>query len=127
MLAATFPVEYGTAVLILRDGETILRKGYGLADVELGVPIAPEMVFGLGSVAKQFTAMAVLMLADEGKLALDRGIAAYLPDYPTQGQPITIERLLTHTGGIRSGISAGAARGGTQQYFGRGSDCPLQG
>jgi len=102
MLAATFPVDGpGAAVLVLRDGEVILRKGYGLANVELGVPMAPAMVFRLGSVAKQFTAMAILILADEGKLALDDDITTYLPDYPTQDQTITIEHLLTHTGGVK--------------------------
>lgn len=102
MLTTTFPADGpGAAVLVLRDGEIILRKGYGLANVELGVPIAPEMVFRLGSVAKQFTAMAILLLAEEGKLALDDDITTYLPDYPTQGQTITIEHLLTHTGGIK--------------------------
>ncbi|MCB0182926.1 MAG: beta-lactamase family protein, partial [Caldilineaceae bacterium] len=102
MLAAVFPDDGpGAAVLVLRDGEIILRRGYGLANVELSVPMAPEMVFRLGSVAKQFTAMAILMLVEEGKLALDDDITAYLPDYPTQGQTITIEHLLTHTGGVK--------------------------
>lgn len=102
MLATAYPADGpGAAVLVMRNGEIILRKGYGLANVELGVPIAPAMVFRLGSVAKQFTAMAILLWADEGKLALDDEITAYLPDYPTQGQTITIEHLLTHTGGVK--------------------------
>ncbi|MEZ4735044.1 MAG: serine hydrolase domain-containing protein [Caldilineaceae bacterium] len=102
MVAAAYPDDGpGAAVLVLRDGEVILRQGYGLANVELGVPIAPEMVFRLGSVAKQFTAMAILILAEEGKLALDDEITTYLPAYPTQGQTITIEHLLTHTSGVK--------------------------
>jgi CubicO group peptidase (beta-lactamase class C family) len=95
------PDAPGAAVLVVRGGEVILRKGYGLANLELGVPIQPEMVFRLGSVTKQFTAMAILMLSEEGKLALTDDITKYLPDYPTHGQTITIEHLLTHTGGIK--------------------------
>ena len=102
MVATAYPADGpGAAVLVLRDGEIILCKGYGLANVELGVPMAPAMVFRLGSVAKQFTALAILILADEGKLALADDITTYLPDYPTQGQAITIEHLLTHTGGVK--------------------------
>lgn len=102
MLAATYPADGpGAAVLVMRDDEIILRKGYGLANVELGVPIAPEMVFRLGSVAKQFTAMAILMLSEEGKVALDDDIIQYLPYYPTHGATITLENLLTHTSGVK--------------------------
>lgn len=102
LLAGVFPSDApGAAVIVVRDGKVILRKGYGLANIELGVPIAPEMVFRLGSVAKQFTAMAILMLSEEGKLALSDEITEYLPDFPIHGQTITIENLLTHTSGVK--------------------------
>jgi D-alanyl-D-alanine carboxypeptidase len=96
------PDAPGAAVLVMKDGMPLLRKGYGLADLELGVAIRPEMVFRLGSITKQFTAVGILMLVKEGKLALDDEITRFLPDYPTQGQRITVENLLTHTSGIRS-------------------------
>lgn len=94
--------EPGAAVIVVRDGKVILRKGYGKANMELGVPIEPDMVFRTGSITKQFTAAAILMLAEQGKLSLDDDITKFLPDYPTKGQKITIEHLLTHTSGIKS-------------------------
>jgi D-alanyl-D-alanine carboxypeptidase len=92
----------GAAVIVTQNGRVIFRKGYGLANIELKVPIRPEMVFRIGSVTKQFTTVAVLMLVQEGKIALDAEITDYLPDYPTHGEKITIEHLLTHTSGIKS-------------------------
>jgi len=96
------PDEPGAAVIVRKDGKTIFRKGYGLADLELGVPVAPDMIFRLGSITKQFTAVSVLILAQEGKLSLRDEITKFLPDYPTQGRKITVEHLLTHTSGIQS-------------------------
>jgi CubicO group peptidase (beta-lactamase class C family) len=94
--------EPGAAVIVVRDGKVVFRKGYGKANLELGVPVEPDMVFRLGSITKQFTAVAILMLAEQGKLSLDDDITKFLPDYPTKGQRITIEHLLTHTSGIKS-------------------------
>jgi len=102
MAAIYKPGEPGAAVIVRKDGRTILRKGYGMADLELGVPISPDMVFRLGSITKQFTAMAILLLAQEGKLGLQDEITKFLPAYPTQGKRITVEHLLTHTSGIQS-------------------------
>jgi CubicO group peptidase (beta-lactamase class C family) len=94
--------EPGAAVIVTQNGRTVFRKGYGLANVELRASIRPAMALRIGSVTKQFTAVAVLMLVQEGKLALDADLTTYLPDYPTQGEKITIEHLLTHTSGIKS-------------------------
>lgn len=94
--------EPGAAVIVVRDGKVVLRKGYGRANMELGVPIEPDMVFRTGSITKQFTAVAVLMLAEQGKLSLEDDVTKFFPDYPTKGQKITIEHLLTHTSGIKS-------------------------
>jgi D-alanyl-D-alanine carboxypeptidase len=103
MLAASYPPsEPGAAVLVVKDGDVLLRKGYGMADLELGVPIEPDMAFEIGSVTKQFTAAAILMLAERGQLRLDDDVTRHLPDFPTQGRKITIEHLLTHTSGIPS-------------------------
>ena len=103
LLTETYPAgEPGAAVLVVQDGKPVLRKGYGLANVELGVPIQPDMVFELGSITKQFTAAAILMLAERGQISLSDDVTKYLPDYPTHGRTITIEHLLTHTSGIPS-------------------------
>ncbi|HEX6086544.1 MAG TPA: serine hydrolase [Thermoanaerobaculia bacterium] len=101
--AKAFPADRpGAAVLVMKGGQPLLRKGYGLADVEQGTRIAPESVFRIGSLTKQFTAVAILQLVEGGKLALTDPITKFIPDYPTQGKTITIEHLLTHTSGIRS-------------------------
>ena len=97
--------EPGAAVLVMKDGEVLLRKGYGLADLEQGIPIEPDMVFRIGSVTKQFTAAAILLLEEEGKLSVEDDLRKHLPDFPDLSigeRVITIEHLLTHTSGIRS-------------------------
>jgi CubicO group peptidase (beta-lactamase class C family) len=100
---AAYPANApGAAVLVMKDGAALLRKGYGVADIELQVPISPDMIFRIGSVTKQFTAAAILLLEEEGKLSVGDDIRKYLPDYPTEGRTIRIEHLLTHTSGIRS-------------------------
>ncbi|HVC33548.1 MAG TPA: serine hydrolase domain-containing protein [Chloroflexota bacterium] len=96
------PNEPGVAAIVARNGQVIFRRGYGLANVELGVPITPELLFRIGSVTKQFTAVAILMLAEDGMLSLDDDLTRFLPDYPIRGQTITVEHLLTHTSGIKS-------------------------
>jgi CubicO group peptidase (beta-lactamase class C family) len=96
------PGEPGAAIIVRKDGRTVFRKGYGMADLELGVPVTPDMVFRLGSITKQFTAVSILILAQEGKLGLQDEITKFLPDYPAQGRKITVEHLLTHTSGIQS-------------------------
>ncbi len=103
ILTEAYPAtEPGAAVLVRDHGKVVLRKGYGLASVELGVPIVPEHVFEIGSVTKQFTAASILLLAERGKLSLSDPITRFLPDFPTHGETITIEQLLTHTSGVPS-------------------------
>lgn len=102
LVARDYPPDGpGAAIIVVKDGRTLLRKGYGLADLELKVPVRPNMMFRLGSVTKQFTAALVMMLVEEGRLALDDEIGKYLPDYPTQGQRITLQHLLAHQSGIK--------------------------
>lgn len=96
----------GAAVIVTRDGKTILRKGYGLANVEQKLAMQPDMALRLGSITKQFTAVAVLLLADQGKLSLEHDIARYLPAFPADGKHITIAQLLNHTSGVASYTSA---------------------
>ncbi|MEH6436227.1 serine hydrolase domain-containing protein [Massilia sp. DD77] len=101
LVAARFKPELpGVAALVLKDGKPLLRKGYGMASVELGVPVRPEHVFRIGSTTKLFTATAILLLADEGRLALDAPVARYLADAPPQWSKVTLLHLLTHTSGI---------------------------
>ena len=92
----------GGAALIVKDGIILYRKAFGLANLELGVEMKPEHVFRIGSITKQFTACAILKLAEEGKLDLQDDITKYIEDYPGHGHTITIEHLLTHTSGIKS-------------------------
>jgi CubicO group peptidase (beta-lactamase class C family) len=102
-LAAIYPAgQPGATAIVVKDGKVVLRKGYGMANLELGVPMSPDMVFELGSVTKQFTAASILLLQERGKLRVEDDITKYLPDFPTHGQTITIENLLTHTSGIPS-------------------------
>ena len=96
------PQEPGASVIVVKDGKVIFRKGYGLANVELGVAVEPDMIFRIGSITKQFTAVAILMLEEQGKLSVKDEITKYFPDYPTQGKKITVEHLLNHTSGIKS-------------------------
>ena len=92
--------EPGGVVLIAQRGKVIYKKPFGFANVELEVPMKEEMVFNIASITKQFTAVAILQLMELGKLSLQDEITKYLPDYPVNGQKITIENLLTHTAGI---------------------------
>jgi len=90
----------GLALAIVRDGKTIKSLGYGLANLELDVPVKPETIFQTGSVGKQFTATAVMMLVEDGKIHLDDPIRKYLPGSPATWKNITVRNLLTHTSGI---------------------------
>jgi CubicO group peptidase (beta-lactamase class C family) len=103
LLSAQFKAdEPGATALIAHNGQVIYKKAYGLADVELSVPMKRDNIFKIGSITKQFTAVVILQLMEQGKLSLQDEITRYIPDYPTQGNKITIEHLLTHTSGIRN-------------------------
>jgi CubicO group peptidase (beta-lactamase class C family) len=92
----------GATILVAKEGKPIYRKAFGKANLELNVPMTPENVFELGSITKQFTAVAILMLMEQGKLNLSDEITKFIPDYPTHGRKITIHHLLNHTSGIKS-------------------------
>ena len=91
------PGDPGATLIVTKDGKTLLRKAYGMADVASDVRMKAGATMRLGSITKQFTAVAILMLAEEGKLAISDPITMFLPDYPTHGKTITIEQLLAHT------------------------------
>ncbi|MDM7922122.1 MAG: serine hydrolase domain-containing protein [Pyrinomonadaceae bacterium] len=90
----------GVSLAIIKDGKPVIVKGYGLANIEHNVPVKPETIFQSGSVGKQFTAFAVMLLVDEGKIGLDDNIGKYLGEVPPSWAKITIRHLLTHTGGM---------------------------
>ena len=94
--------EPGCAALVAEKGQIIYNKAFGMANLELNIPMQPDMVFRIGSITKQFTAVAILQLMEQGKLSLQDDITKFIPDYPTQAYTITIEHLLTHTSGIKS-------------------------
>ena len=90
----------GIAIAVVRDGKPARVRGYGLANIELEVPVTPDTIFQSGSVGKQFTAAGILLLAEEGKLKLDDPLALHFPSAPASWHRITIRHLLTHTSGI---------------------------
>jgi CubicO group peptidase (beta-lactamase class C family) len=89
------------SIAVVRDGQVVKAAGYGLANVELDVPARPETVYQSGSVGKQFTAMAVMLLVEEGKIGLEDPLTKYYPKAPGRWKKITIRHLLTHTSGIK--------------------------
>ena len=92
----------GAAVIVTDDGRTVYAAGQGLADVAAGRPIAPDTVFRLGSITKQFSAAIMLQLAAEGKVSLDDKLSKFFPDYPLPGADATVAQLLNHTVGVQS-------------------------
>ena len=92
--------EPGGAVIAVLNQEIVFKKGYGIANMEMKIPIKPDMVFQIASITKQFTAVAIMMLSDQGILDIDKDFRTYLPDFPIKRYPITIKHLLTHTSGI---------------------------
>ena len=91
----------GGVVGIFMDGRIIYSKGYGVANLDYDIPITPQSVLRIGSISKQFIAMCIAILAEQGKLSFDDDIRTYLPEMPDYGNQITIRHLLHHTSGIR--------------------------
>jgi len=98
--------EYGQfngSILVADQGKVIYEKGFGMANMEWGIPNGPDTKFRIGSITKQFTAALILQLVDEGKIKLDGRLSDYLPDYRKDtGEKVTIHQLLNHTSGIPS-------------------------
>jgi CubicO group peptidase (beta-lactamase class C family) len=91
----------GCSVGVFRDGAIRYARGYGMANLELGVANSPHTVFDVGSVSKQFTAMSILLLQKDGKLDIDESVRKYVPELPAYADRITLRELLSHTSGIR--------------------------
>ena len=92
----------GVSVGVRQGGETIVAKGYGYADLENDVRATEHTVYRIGSITKQFTATAIMMLVEDGKLSLDDELTTFLPDYPANDNTVTVRHLLNHTSGIKS-------------------------
>jgi CubicO group peptidase (beta-lactamase class C family) len=91
----------GCAVGVYQNGAITYSKGYGSANLEYGVPITPNTPFISGSVAKQFTAAAIALLVEQGRLSLDDDVRKYIPELPDYGKRITVDHLVHHTSGLR--------------------------
>lgn len=103
MLSGQFKTnEPGVTVLVARKGQIIYKKAFGMANLEYNIPMQVDNIFRIGSITKQFTAVAILQLMEQGKLNLQDEITKFIRDYPVHGHKITIEHLLTHTSGIQS-------------------------
>jgi CubicO group peptidase (beta-lactamase class C family) len=92
----------GAAIAVIRNGRVVKTEGYGLASVEFNVPATKETVFEIGSVSKQMTAAAIMLLIEEGKINPDEKISKYLPNTPDAWKNVSVRNLLTHTSGIKS-------------------------
>ncbi len=90
----------GAAVLVLKDGQPVFRRGYGLAVLEDGTPVSPATNFRLASVSKQFTAAAILLLAEDGALSIDDPLKRWLPELPAVADAMTLRQLLSHSSGL---------------------------
>jgi CubicO group peptidase (beta-lactamase class C family) len=101
----------GCAVGVAVGGKPVLMKAYGMADLEHDVPNTPDTIFESGSVAKQFTAMAIMLLVEDGRLSLDDQVRKHVPQLPDYGVPLTIRHMLTHTSGLRDWGSVAAIAG----------------
>ena len=101
----------GCALGVFRDGKIVYARGYGMANLELGVANSPQTVFDIGSTAKQFSAFAIQLLVRDGKLSLDDDVRKWVPEIPSWGKTVTIRHLLHHTSGMRDYIELMSLQG----------------
>ena len=95
------PTSPGCALAVIKDGQIVYKRGYGMADLDHDIAIKSDTVFHVASVSKQFTAMAILLLAKQGKLSLDDEVRKHIPELRDFGHKVTIRHLLHHTSGLR--------------------------
>ncbi|MBS1648284.1 MAG: beta-lactamase family protein [Bacteroidetes bacterium] len=95
----------GCVVLIAKDNKVVYKKAFGMANTELNIPMQPNMLFRTGSMGKQYTAIGILQLVEQGKISLQDSIQKYIKNFPSKGYTITIENLLTNTSGIKDYLS----------------------
>lgn len=106
MKAAVRVKHFSGSVFVARDGQPLISEGYGMANCELDVPNTPQTIFRLGSITKPFTAVAIMMLQERGRLNVNDSVCKYLSDCPAAWQPVTIRHLLTHTSGIPTYVAS---------------------
>ena len=112
------PNTPGCALGIIKDGELIYAKGYGLANMEYDLPNSASSVFRIGSTSKQFTAACIVLLAEQEKLNLENTLDRYFPDFPEYAESITVRHLLNHTSGIRDYLTVAYLKGfGDNDYY----------
>jgi CubicO group peptidase (beta-lactamase class C family) len=99
----------GLSIVVARGDRVVLAKGYGYADLEHRTPATPSTIYEIGSITKQFTAVAIMQLVEQGKVQLDADFAAYLPDSPVKGRRLTVAQLLDHTSGLKNYTALGPA------------------
>ena len=104
-------VSPGCALGVYRDGKMVYSRGYGMANLEHGIAISPRTVFDIGSTSKQFTAAAIVLLAQDGKLSIDDDVRKHIPELPQYQKPITIRHLLNHSSGLRDYLTLMSLRG----------------
>src|SRR5436309_7268003 len=90
----------GAAVIVIKESKPVFAKGYGMADLEKKIPCTTNTNFRLASLTKQFTAMAVVILVEQGELSLEDHLLGFFPEFPKYGKAITVRHLLTHTSGL---------------------------
>ena len=110
------PSSAGCVVLVARHGKVIYQNAFGKVDIELDKKMKPYHLFRIGSITKQFTAVAILQLVEKGLVDLRDDVTKYLPDYPTHGYSISVENLLSHTSGIKNFTEIENLNLGTKQY-----------
>ncbi|MDX1440386.1 MAG: serine hydrolase [Rubricoccaceae bacterium] len=109
----------GVVVGVVRDGDLVFSKAYGMANLTYDIPFTVDTPTNIGSTSKQFTAFAITMLADEGQIDLDADVRTYIPELPDLGETVTVRHLLTHTSGYREFLNA-LAMGGRRLDLGDG-------
>ena len=109
----------GCALGVIRDGEFIYRRGYGMANLEYDLPLGPKSVFRIGSTSKQFTAAAIALLAEQGKLSFDDPVRRHFPEFPEWAEGMTVRQLIHHTSGIRDYLQLAflAGKGDDADYY----------
>jgi len=109
----------GCSLGVIQDGEFIYRRSYGQANLDYGIPLSTQSVFRIASLSKQFTAMAVVLLAESGKVSLDDSLRTYFPEFPQWADSVTIRQLIHHTSGIRDYLTLAwlAGKGDDADYF----------